>query len=115
MSIRPTRVDLEVIKLEWSLDMFFEIGKADIDKLHLMKSITDNELFPGTTAQAQEISEVTLIPPMRAMKARADAHSGMTLHCFKTKFKMDREDFETMISIMDVSESTKQLFLDSKF
>ena len=115
VSIKPEGIDIGVAKLEYSLDMFFEIGGSDIEKLELMQSIQNNKLFPCTTAEAQEVSAAKIIPPMHAMRARVNAHPGMTLHLFKTKFQMKREDFEMLLSIIDVDESTKTLFMDSKF
>jgi len=114
ISIMPEGIDIRDAKLEYTLDMFFEIGGSEIEKLELMQSIRDNELFPCTTAEAREVSNVKIIPPLHAMRARANAHPGMTLHLFKTKFKMQREDFEMLLSIVLIDEATKKLFEDSK-
>jgi len=81
----------------------------------LMMITNDNKLWTCTSAEAQEASGVNSIPPMHAMRARQGAHPGMTLHCLKTKFRMNREDVSSLISIAMIDESTKKLFVDSKF
>jgi len=112
VSIRPKNFKLGE-NLVFVLDMFYEIGISDIRKLELMQSIQENELFPCSTAEAKEVADVTAIPPLRAMRARTNANPGTTMHLFKTKFRMDRCDFESLLTLND--KYSLKMWEDSKF
>lgn len=114
VSVRPNSTEIGTKKLEYGLDMFYEIGSAELKKLEFFNQLINDKLFEITHEQARKISNCNEIPPLSAMRARVRANPGTTLHLFKTRFKATREDFEIMLQACEYCESSKQMWLKSK-
>lgn len=111
ISIRQNTVKLGDSELTYGLDMYYEISKLELQRMEFYTKLINDKLLKTTEYEAKEISKCYQIPPLDMMRTRAKANPGTTLHLFKSKFRLTREDFNMMIK---TCKYNMKIWLDSK-
>ena len=85
----------------------------DVENMQHAAMLSQDKLFKTSSSEAVESVGCTdLASSLSALKLGASVNQ-CTLHHFSSEFEMSEEDFEVLIKAANISESSKQLLLNS--